>query len=126
MRVLFDTYAWVEYFLGSTKGKIVEKILEQNEVLTPVIVLIELSCKAARERWNFNKQLEFIKAKSLILDIGEKVILKTGSVYLKMRSNIKDFGFIDSIILATSMIEMADIVTGDKHFRNLNNVKYLK
>ena len=126
MRVLFDTYAWVEYFLGSTKGKIVEKILEQNEVLTPVIVLIELSCKAARERWNFNKQLEFIKAKSLILDIGEKVILKTGSVYLKMRSNIKDFGLIDSIILATSMIEMADIVTGDKHFRNLNNVKYLK
>ena len=125
MRVLFDTYAWVEYFLGTTKGKIVEKILEQNEVLTPVIVLVELSCKAARERWNFNKQLEFIKAKSLILDIGEKVILKTGSVYLKMRSKIKDFGLIDSIILATSMIEMADIVTGDKHFRNLNNVKYL-
>lgn len=126
MRVLFDTYAWVEYFLGTTKGKIVEKILEQNEVLTPVIVLIELSCKAARERWNFNKQLEFIKAKSLILDIGEKVILKTGSVYLKMRSNIKDFGLIDSIILATSMIEMADIITGDKHFKNLDNVKYLK
>ncbi len=126
MRLLFDTYAWVEYFLGTTKGKIVEKILEQNEVLTPVIVLLELSCKAARERWNFNKQLEFIKAKSLILDIGEKVIMKTGSVYLKMRSNIKDFGLIDSIILATSMIEMADIVTGDMHFRNLNNVKYLK
>ena len=126
MRVLFDTYAWVEYFLGTTKGKIVEKILEQNEVLTPVIVLVELSCKAARERWNFNKQLEFIKAKSLILDIGEKVILKTGRVYLKMRSKIKDFGLIDSIILATSMIEMADIVTGDKHFRNMNNVKYLK
>ena len=126
MRVLFDTYAWVEYFLGTTKGKIVEKILEQNEVLTPVIVLVELSCKAARERWNFNKQLEFIKAKSLILDIGEKVILKTGSIYLKMRLKIKDFGLIDAIILATSMIEMADIVTGDKHVRNLNNVKYLE
>ena len=126
MRVLFDTYAWVEYFLGTTKGKIVEKILEQNEVLTAVIVLIELSCKAARERLNFNKQLEFIKAKSLILDIGEKVKTKTGSVYLKMRSKIKDFGLIDSIILATSMIEMADIVTGDKHFRDLKNVKYLK
>ena len=126
MRVLFDTYAGVEYFLGTTKGKIVEKILEQNEVLTPVIVLVELSCKAARERWNFNKQFEFIKAKSLILDIGEKVILKTGSIYLKMRLKIKDFGLIDSIILATSMIEMADIVTGDKHFRNMNNVKYLK
>ena len=77
-------------------------------------------------KWNFNKQLEFIKAKSLILDIGEKVTMKTGSVYLKMRSKIKDFGLIDSIILATSMIEMAGIVTGDKHFRNLNNVKYLK
>ena len=51
--IIVDTFAWVEYFLGSKKGKIVEEYLNENNLVTPSIVLIELSCKSAKENWNF-------------------------------------------------------------------------
>ncbi len=43
MKIVFDTYAWVEFFEGTRKGKIVNEYLENEEVLTPSIVLLELS-----------------------------------------------------------------------------------
>ncbi len=125
MRIIFDTYAWIEYFRGTSKGKVVEKFLKSHEILTPVLVLAELSCKAAREKWSFGKLLEFIKARSLILSIDEKIVTRTGHLYTKVRAQIKNFGLIDSIILATSQIEKADVLTGDPHFKSFENVRFL-
>ena len=60
MKTVFDTYAWIEFFEGTEKGKIVKKYLMENKVLTPSIVILELSYKADREGWDFKKHLNFI------------------------------------------------------------------
>ncbi|MGQ9691076.1 MAG: hypothetical protein ACUVQY_07445 [Thermoproteota archaeon] len=40
MRIVVDSYAWVELFIGSEKGRLVkEKLSEADEVYTPDIVL---------------------------------------------------------------------------------------
>ena len=126
MKVIFDTYAWIEYFLGSSKGKKVSNIFESNEIITPIIVLVELSCKSAKENWDFKKYLEFIKANSLVLNIREKTLIDTGKLYVQMRSKIRDFGLVDTIILAMAKVEKAKILTGDKHFETLDNVIFLR
>jgi len=126
MKTIFDTYAWIEYFLGSSKGKKVKKIFESNEIITPIIVLVELSCKSVKENWNFKKYLEFIKANSLVLNIEEKTLIDTGKLYVKMRSKIRDFGLVDTIILAMAKLEKARILTGDRHFKNMDNVIFLR
>lgn len=125
MRILFDTYAWVEYFRGSAKGEKVHKFLKKEEILTPSIVLVELSCKAFKEDWNFVKCLEFIKTKSLIVDLNEELIINIGKVYCEMRKKKPHFSLPDSIILCTAITEKAKILTGDKHFKGMREVEFL-
>ena len=125
MKILLDTYAWIEYFKGSAKGKKVQNFLKNEEILTPSIALVELSCKAFKEDWDFVKCLEFIKTKSLIVDLNEEIIINIGKVYCEMRKEKPHFSLPDSIILCSAIIEKAKILTGDKHFKGLNEVEFL-
>ena len=120
MRIIFDTYAWIEYFEGSKKGEIVKKYFESEEILTPLIVLLELSYKADKEKWDFKKLLNFIKVKSEIVGINEEFVLCFGKVYNKMKKKIKGIGFADVIILNTAILHDAKILTGDKHFSKID------
>ncbi len=122
MAVIFDTYAWVEYFNGTNKGIIVKKYLEEEEILTPIIVLLELSYKADKENWDFSKYLNFIKVNSEIVGIDEKFVLSFGNFYNKIKKQIKKIGITDVIILHTSMMKNAKILTGDEHFSKMDNV----
>ncbi|RLE57048.1 MAG: type II toxin-antitoxin system VapC family toxin, partial [Thermoprotei archaeon] len=40
--MILDTYAWVEYFLGSPKGRVVKDLLEKG-AYTPDVVLAEIA-----------------------------------------------------------------------------------
>ena len=44
MRYVIDAHAWIEYFLGSARGKEVAKILEsnENETFTSIITVAEV------------------------------------------------------------------------------------
>ena len=66
MKIIFDTYAWIEYFLGSNKGKEVDSYLKDNDIITPILVIIELNYKSDKEKWDFEHILDFIKSKSTI------------------------------------------------------------
>lgn len=124
--ILFDTYAWVEYLRGSDKGKISESYLKKDEVATPSIVLIELSCKAVKEKWNFKKCLRFIKSKSLIVGMSEETIIGCGEVYYTERKRKPGFGIVDAVILTTAKKLGARILTGDEHFRDLKETIMIK
>jgi predicted nucleic acid-binding protein len=47
--VVYDTYAWVECFLGTDKGLEVRALLREEGGYTPSIVLAEVSRKYLRE-----------------------------------------------------------------------------
>lgn len=128
MRLIFDTYAWIEYFVGSPIGKKVESYLEDedNEVFTPSIVLLELSCKAAKENWDFKRISDFVKIHSRAVGLGEEVIEKCGVLYSDLKKKNKRFGLIDAVILMTALRLDAKVLTGDEHFRGLKNAIMLK
>ncbi|MEK6904587.1 MAG: PIN domain-containing protein [Nanoarchaeota archaeon] len=124
MSVVFDTYAWIEYFLGSEKGKIVESYLKEKPI-TPFIVLLELSYRADKEGWDFKKYLDFIKLNSKVTGLTEDFILDFGSLYNKTKRKIPKIGMADIIILMTSVKENASILTGDSHFKDLKDVIFI-
>ena len=124
--IVFDTYAWIEYFLGSKKGENVKSILEEDNILTPSLVLVELSVKSAKEGWDFEKHLEFIKSKSLIVGINGEIIKQAGGFYVAMRKKNPSFGLIDALIFLVAKEHQAKIITGDPHFKNLENVEFLE
>lgn len=123
--ILTDTSAWMEYFLNGKYGKIVEKYLEE-EVITPTIVLAELSIRSEREGWDFNKHLNFIKSKSLVINLNENIIKRLGLIYLKQRKIRSGFSICDAIIYSTALFEKAKILTKDNDFRGLDNVIFLE
>ena len=44
--IVFDSYAWLEYFSGSSKGNVVKGIIgSSEEILTPSICLAEIKRK---------------------------------------------------------------------------------
>ena len=49
-KVVFDTYAWIELFHGTEKGKVVLSYVEESNGLTPIIVLAELSAYFDRKK----------------------------------------------------------------------------
>lgn len=115
MAIVFDTYAWIEYFNATKKGIIVKKYLEEEEIITPSIVLLELSYKSDKERWDFSRYFNFIKSNSKIIGINEKFILTFGKAYNNIRKQIKNIGITDIMIVHIAKMNDAKILTGDEH-----------
>ncbi len=123
--IVMDTYAWIEYFLGTKKGEAVKGYFNED-LITPSIILIEISCKSAKEKWNFKELLQFIKSKSNIKGMNEEVIEKIGKIYLEQRNKKSKFSMIDATIWAIAENLKAKIITGDEHFKDFKEVILLK
>ena len=116
MKIVFDTYSWIEYFKGTQKGHVVGKYLSENSILTPSIVLLELSYRADKEGWDFKKFFAFIRNNSQVIGLNESFILSFGEVYNKAKKQAKDISMADVVVLHTALLNDAKVLTGDKHF----------
>jgi predicted nucleic acid-binding protein len=131
--VVYDTYAWVEYFLGTDKGLKVRALLREEGGYTPSIVLAEISRKYLREGVSpeiVGKRLLFIEAMTEIVDITVEIALKAGETYLELLQHSKRVkgrtpSLADAIVYSTALLLGEDLVTGDRLFRNLPHVLYI-
>ena len=84
---LFDTYAWIEYFLGSEEGKIVKKLLEKDHISTSIISIAELCDKYYREGLfeEWEGRYSFIINKSAILHISLEISKNVGKSKWELR-----------------------------------------
>jgi len=130
---VYDTYAWVEYFLGTDKGLKVRALLREEGGYTPSIVLAEISRKYLREGVSpeiVGKRLLFIEAMTEIVDITVELALKAGETYLELLQHSKRVkgrtpSLADAIVYSTALLLGEDLVTGDRLFRNLPHVLYI-
>jgi len=121
MTVTFDSSAWIEYFAGSGKGRIVKKIVDGNEnVFTPSICLMEIKSKYVREGYEFQDRIDFICSRSSIIDITKEIALMGAEM-----NNKHKLYTVDALIYAASQMQKSTLLTGDSHFKDLKNVKLL-
>lgn len=127
---VIDTFAWVEYFKGSAKGKIVDEYLNKYSVATPTIVLAELSAFYEKQEIEHSERdLLFITSKTVVVALNEEIAVNAGKIkgiVRKKCSDKKHFGLSDAIILATARKLNAKVLTGDKHFEGLTDAFLLK
>ena len=119
---VIDSYAWMEYFLGSKEGSVAREYIELKECATSSMTLAELNEKYKRENKDFEKDFNFIIATTKIIDVSTAIALEAGNINYENKKKIKNWGMADSIIMATAKILNAKVVTGDSHFRNLDAV----
>jgi len=131
--IVLDSYAWVEYFLGSEAGKIVKEYLNIEEAVTPSIVLAEIARKYLREQIDEKevvRRLEFVSANSIIAEIDVDLSVAAAKAYLEIlekaeREKLKKPGLTDGIVFAIGKTLGAKIVTGDEHFKRLTEVIFI-
>jgi predicted nucleic acid-binding protein len=129
---VIDTFAWVEYLIGSTRGRSAKKYIESGKSGTPTIVLMELTKWFLREvearrrtLIEMNNAFEFIRAITLSVDLDERLAKAAGETDFIMKKRIHDWPMADSIVYATAKTVGATVVTGDAHFKLLENVTML-
>ena len=128
MKIVIDTYAWIELLIGSEKGKKVKELIENaEEVYTPSTVLAETARKFLREGTNektITMWLEIITAASVITQIDSTTALEAAKSQLELAKKAKISkqntpSLFDAIVHATARINQCKILTGDEHFKNL-------
>jgi len=131
--VVFDTYAWIEYFIGSEKGRKVREFLIKEDGKTPSIVLAEIARKYLREgfeKGEIRKRLEFIAARTEIINIDVRISMKAAELYLRLLDHAKKGGLrtpslADALIYAMALLSGERLLTGDKLFKGLTKVEYI-
>ena len=123
---VIDSFAWIEYFAGSEKGELAKKYIESGRSITPTIIIAELSAKYAKLKEDFDPKLRFINLKSRIVALDEDIAKLAGTINVERKSKIDRWGIVDSIVLATARIQKVRVVTGDEHFRDLQEVVMIK
>jgi len=118
---LLDSFAWIEYFMGSEKGAKVRDYVEGNEPLyTPTVCLTEVKSRYIRDKKDPATRIELIVDRSFILPLDQEIALLAADIKQKHKLHT-----IDAIIYATAQRRGLTLVTGDQHFRGIPNVEMI-
>ncbi len=125
---VIDSYAWVEYFLGSEAGRKVKKFVEEANSATPTIVVAELSRKLLQKVRDGvetdegrAQKLGFVKSSTVVVPLDWDTAARAGEIDAQRKGLVRDWGLADSIVLATARDGGARVVTGDRHFADLKD-----
>jgi predicted nucleic acid-binding protein len=118
--IVLDTWAWVEYWKGNER---VRDFFEgPHSRITSMITIAELERFYGTDRSRMDRMIATIRSRSLLVPIDLEIARTAGSV----RRMMKEGGIADAIIYATALRNRARVVTGDPHFRALENVIFVE
>ena len=127
MIYIVDAYAWIEYFIGSKPGLILKNLIDDKNrrFVTMECTISELKSYCLRTNADFSKIHNILKRNSIILPVLSNHWVEAAEIRHEIRKKVKDFGLIDSILIAKQNELKCMIVSGDKHFKTLKNVVYI-
>nr|MDO8098860.1 PIN domain-containing protein [Candidatus Njordarchaeota archaeon] len=122
---LIDTSAWIEFFLKTEKGVKVKQHLETWSCYTSIVSIAEISNWARRQKLNGRELVKYMVELTQLINMNLKIAFLGGELNFQRKKTEKDWGLIDSIILATAQIYNLEILIKDHHFKDLSNVEIL-
>ena len=126
--MFIDSFAWIEYFMGTERGRKVKKIIEGNVITyTSPTVIAEIFSKSVRTdgQDKARERVDFIVDRCVLIQTDENIAVEAGRLHGEMKPKIKDFGLADAFILASARSKGAKVVTGDPHFKDLEDTVFL-
>ena len=123
--MLLDTSAWIEFFIKSEEGKKVNKLLESDSCFTVMTSIAEIYNWAWKENRYPEKLIGYVKSLTQLIDLTENIASRAGELNFQRKKIEKNWGMLDSFILAVAQIYNLKILTKDRHFKDLPNVELL-
>ncbi len=127
MKLVIDSYAWIEYFLGSEVGLKFKEYIENpdNEIITNILNIAEISSFFTRMGISQEIYYDLIISNSNIYLFDRDFSKEAGILHTSIRKKIKDFGLIDCFVLLTARKLNAKVLTGDQHFKGFKEAIFL-
>lgn len=127
MVVLLDTSAWIEFFQGTEKGRHIENALKSEETFTSIVTLAEVTnwCLKNNIGSKIKEYLEGIQKGSLILALNETIATAAGGINYERKRLVKNWGMMDSFIVATASLYNLRVLTTDSQFAGLDMAEVL-
>ena len=130
MRYIIDSYAWLEYFMGTGAGEKAKKIIDSaaHDKLTLSICISEVYAKILRTEGLEKAELRrnFIESRSAIVALNEGLAVEAAKIDVKMKEQVRGWSLADSIVLATTRDKRATVITGDEHFKGLRETVFIQ
>ena len=120
MPYFFDTYVLMEFVLGN---EAVKKFFSEKPVFT-VLNLIELYYNAMRIYGREVADESFAMFKTFVLPIPDDVLKE--AMEFKLSNKKKKLSYADCIGYAYAKKHNLLFLTGDKEFKNMENVEFVK
>ncbi len=129
MKYVIDSYAWLEYFMGTQKGEKAKSVIDlpENEKFTPSICVAEVYAKILKvEDENMAEtRRSFMRGRSAIVALNEAIAVQAAKMDVSLKKTVDGWGLADSIVLATAKSKGCKVLTGDKHFAGLEDVELI-
>jgi len=130
MRYIVDSYAWLEYFMGTIAGEKAKKIIDssEEEKLTPTICMAEIYAKVLRVDGVERAELQraFIKLRSAVVPLTEEIAVEAAKIDVEMKKTVPGWGLADSIVLGTAKKKKAKVLTSDEHFLDMPETVFIE
>jgi predicted nucleic acid-binding protein len=134
LKIVVDSWAWVEILKLSAAGKAAKTQIEQaDEAFTPGLVMAELARKYLREHVDpavLKRWLQGISEATEVygIDVGLALESAKASAELLVKARKEGLGrpgLGDSLVLATARAVQGHVLTGDPHFRGLQETVWV-
>ena len=124
--MMLDSFAWMEYFMGSLKGEKVQKLVDDDSQLyTSLIIIAEIYSKSLRTDGKAEERKDFIIKRCAVVAFDVKIAVEAAKIHAQSRVKTHDFGLANAIILASARSRKTKVLTGDLHFKNFKDAVML-
>lgn len=121
-KILIDTSVWIEYFRNKSSPitEKVDRILDENEVCVPKIVIAELM-QGAKSTKELSIIRDFIEAFNVISQKDDTWI-KAGRLSYNLKKKGKKIHLLDCYIAVIALENGCIIFTLNRHFQDIKKV----
>ena len=120
--MLLDSFAWMEYFMGTQEGEKVRRLVDDDiQLYTSPIVIAEIYSKSLRTDGNAEERKDFIIKRCALIVLDESIAVEAAKIHAEKKIKTPDFGLADALILASARNRKIKVVTGDPHFKDFKD-----
>ncbi|NLI12433.1 type II toxin-antitoxin system VapC family toxin [Pelotomaculum propionicicum] len=120
--ILVDSCGWIEFLADGDKAEEYSKyLLDTKEIATPTIVIYEVFKKVLQERGEESAVMVAAQMSGTrVIELSETLSLTAANLSIK-----HSLPMADAIVYATAELLGSQVVTSDKHFKDLENVIFI-
>ena len=119
--MLIDSFAWIEYFMGTEMGVEVKQVVESDvQLYTSPIVIAEIYSKSLRTDGRAEERRNFIVKRCAVIPIDEEIAVEAAKIHAEAKKTMEDSGLADAFVLASARYKNVRVLTGDPHFEDFS------